>query len=226
MSGQGAFLWITGWSVPGDIWQPYWEQWPTVDHYALSFAACERREQIAKQAVTTLQQIHVRPVTVVGWSLGVMVALQLALRFPERIRHLFLISGVAQFVKRERREMGWDERVLRRMQKRLEKSPAEVLASFDQKLFSPVEQQQGYLQQWRQQWRKKLPPLPALQAGLDFLQHGIPTDACQQIACPVSLLSGAQDAILPSNCLVLPVRFGRQGVMLVFGHKQNGFNSG
>jgi pimeloyl-[acyl-carrier protein] methyl ester esterase len=198
MSDRYAFLWISGWAVPGDIWKPYWEQWPSVDHYALSFAACEQREQITERAVTTFQQIHVRPVTVVGWSLGAMVALQLALRFPKDVRHLFLISGVSQFVKRERREMGWDERVLRRMQTQLEVNPVEVLASFDRKMFSAAERQQGYLQQWRQQWRKELPPLPALQAGLDFLQHGTVVDSCQQIVCPVFLLSGAQDEICPT----------------------------
>jgi pimeloyl-[acyl-carrier protein] methyl ester esterase len=157
-----------------------------------------------EQAVIALQQIHIRPVTVVGWSLGAMVALQLALRFPKCIHPLFLVSGASQFANRERGGLGWDIRVLRRMRQQLQVTPAQVLQSFDQKMFSTVERQQGYPQQWREQQRTALPPLPALQAGLHFLQQFTLDDSCP---CPVFLLAGAEDEIcLPANTLALAHR--------------------
>jgi pimeloyl-[acyl-carrier protein] methyl ester esterase len=199
MSKQQAFLWISGWSVSCDIWEPYYKEWPSANHYTLSFHTCEQVEHIMEQAVHTFQQIDAQQVIVVGWSMGAMVALKLALQFPERINRLFLISGVAEFVRKGRDGMGWDERVLRRMKKQLQINPAEVLHLFDQRMFSSSERQAGDFQRWSETFRKELPPLSALQAGLDFLQQFSLGDQVDSIQIPVFLLSGAEDEICPTE---------------------------
>lgn len=192
---QQVFLWISGWSVPADLWEPYYKEWPSANHYSLSFDKCEQVEQITEHAVYTLQQIKAKQVIVVGWSLGAMVALQLALRFPEQISHLFLIGGVAEFVKRNRTEIGWNERVVRRMKKQLQVDVWDVIRSFDQKMFSTVEHQAGDWERWNERFRKNLPPLSSLQAGLDFLQQFSLGIHGNQIRIPVFLLSGDEDSI-------------------------------
>lgn len=196
---QQAFLWMSGWSIPTDIWEPYYKEWPSANHYSLSFLECEQVEEITEQAIQTFQQIEAQQVIVVGWSLGAMVALQLALRFPKQISHLFLIGGVAEFVRRERAAIGWDERVLRRMKKQLQIDAWEVIRSFDQKMFSTIEQQAGDWERWHERFRKSLPPLSSLHAGLDFLQQFSLGVHGNQIEIPVFLLSGAEDLICPSE---------------------------
>jgi pimeloyl-[acyl-carrier protein] methyl ester esterase len=197
MSEQQSFLWISGWSISTDIWEPYYKKWPSANHYALSFDTCEHVEHILEKAVHAIQQIDGR-VIIVGWSLGAMVALELASQFPEQVSHLFLISGVAEFVNKERNGMGWDKRVLRRMKKLLQIDAYKVIGLFDQKMFSTKEKNAGYLDRWNESFRKNLPSLPSLQAGLDFLEQFSFDDHRNHIQIPVFLLSGAEDEICPT----------------------------
>lgn len=187
MNRSQAFLWISGWSVPKEIWKPFWPAFPVAKHLALSFESCQQVEQITEQATTALHQIDERQVTIVGWSLGAMVALQLAFLFPERIRNLYLISAVARFSKNH----------IRRMKKELWKDPVEIIRDFDQKMFSPIEQQEGHLLKWLK-FRKEIPSVASLQAGLDYLHQFSVAEQAKAIQQPVFLLSGGEDPICPS----------------------------
>lgn len=195
MSKKQAFLWVSGWSIPADIWEPYYQEWPSANHYSLSFDDCEQVEQMTQKAIHTIQKIEAQQVIVVGWSLGAMIVLQLALRFPRKISHLCLISGVAEFIRRKREGIGWDERVLRRMKKQLQIDPWEVIRSFDQRMFSTTDLEAGHWERWDEKFRKHLPSIASLQAGLDFLQQFSLDVTRNQIEIPVSLLSGAEDSI-------------------------------
>jgi pimeloyl-[acyl-carrier protein] methyl ester esterase len=214
MSEQQSFLWISGWSISADIWGPYYKKWPFANHYALSFDTCEHVEQILEKAVHTIQQIGGR-VIIVGWSLGAMVALQLASQFPEQVSHLFLISGVAEFVNKERNGVGWDKRVLRRMKKLLQIDAYNVIRLFDQKMFSTKEKKAGDLDRWNEAYRKNLPSLPSLQAGLDFLEQ-FSFDDQSYIQIPVFLLSGAEDEVCPTvSTLALAKQLSRSNCTIL-----------
>ncbi|MDQ0417291.1 pimeloyl-[acyl-carrier protein] methyl ester esterase [Croceifilum oryzae] len=194
---QQAFLWISGWSVPERIWEPFYGEWPDYKHYALSFCGCEREEQVMELAIQTFEQIEADEIMVVGWSLGAMVALELALRFHKRVCRLFLIGGVADFVKRSHADSGWDERVVRRMKKKLLSNGREVIRSFDQKMFSSLELEEGWGEKWQETFRKQLPTLSSVQAGLDFLQEFSLRDRGKEISTSVFLLAGLEDSICP-----------------------------
>ncbi|SDY79862.1 alpha/beta fold hydrolase [Thermoactinomyces sp. DSM 45892] len=196
---EHAFLWISGWSVPEGIWEPFHGEWPDYHHVTLSFCHCEQVEHVMEQAIQTLGKMEEDEVTVVGWSLGAMVALELALRFPKRISRLFLIGGVADFMKQGHDDIGWDERVLRRMKKQLRSNRQEVIRSFDQKMFSLLEQEDGWQERWQGVFRKHLPSLSSLQAGLDFLQEFSLRDRGKEISTPVFLLTGSEDGICPAE---------------------------
>ncbi|TCP68558.1 alpha/beta fold hydrolase [Baia soyae] len=192
---QQAFLWISGWSVPERVWEPFYGEWSDVKHVALSFCDCEQVGEMMELAIQTFEQIDADEVIVVGWSLGAMVALELALRFPERVRSLFLIGGVADFVKQSDDDIGWDERVLRRMKKQLRSNEREVIRSFDRKMFSLLEEEGGWEERWQEVFRQHLPSLSSLQAGLDFLQQFSLRDRAKGISMPVFLLTGSEDVI-------------------------------
>jgi pimeloyl-[acyl-carrier protein] methyl ester esterase len=196
---QQTFLWISGWSVPADIWQPYCNAWPSAKHYTLSFEKCEQTKQIMEQATHTLQQIDAKQLIIVGWSLGAMVALQLALRSPHVIDRLFLIGGVTEFVSKQQGHNGWNERVLNRMKKQLQRNAREVIRLFDQKMFSEQERQASYEQKWSEKVRKQLPPLLSLLAGIDYLRTFTLVDQGSHMQMPVYLLTGSADQICPTT---------------------------
>ncbi|MXQ52927.1 alpha/beta fold hydrolase [Shimazuella alba] len=195
MKKRHSFLWISGWSVSSDIWKPFMSQWPNAHHYSLSFENCETVEQINKHAIQTFQQVEHKPVNIIGWSLGAMIALQLAVRFAKDINHLFLIAGVSSFMRTKQNKTGWNELVIKRMKKQLENDVQQVIRIFDQKMFTDHEKLNGDKKKWDKFIRKSVPSVWSLQAGLDFLEKFSIDEYIKFIHTPVSLLSGEEDKI-------------------------------
>jgi pimeloyl-[acyl-carrier protein] methyl ester esterase len=195
MKKRHSFLWISGWSVFSDIWKPFMRDWPNAHHYSLSFENCETIEQINEHAVQVFQQMEHKPVIIVGWSLGAMIALQLAVRFAKDTTHLFLIAGVSSFIQTKQHKTGWNELVIKRMKKQLEIDVQQVMRLFDQKMFTGHEKLNGDEEKWNKLIRKNIPSVLSLQAGLDFLQQFSFYEYIKFIHTPVSLLSGEEDMI-------------------------------
>ncbi|MDR6224776.1 alpha/beta fold hydrolase [Desmospora profundinema] len=183
-------LWLSGWSIPATIWRESVQSFPAGKQRTIDFNQGGDSPLVsAEQALYLLQP----PVTVIGWSMGAMVALELALRHPQWIDRLILIAVTDQFVRDQNREHGWDLRVLRRMKKQLHLHPAETIASFDQRLFSPDSPDDP----WRRQIRgSRAHALAGLVAGLEYLeQFRFPPHLASEITQPVYLLHGENDAI-------------------------------
>lgn len=137
------FVWLTGWSAHPRVWDPVLRRFPDATHQRVDFNGCHHPKSVQSRAKKALLSSP-KPVHLVGWSLGAMVALELASQFPKWIRALYLIGGTGQFVRDTTYPHGWDARILKRMERRLQTHPDEVLADFDRQLFSPAEQATGW----------------------------------------------------------------------------------
>ncbi|MBI5399068.1 alpha/beta fold hydrolase [Candidatus Saganbacteria bacterium] len=60
-----------------------------------------------------------RGLGLVGWSMGGMAALQLAAKFPEKIKALVLVSTTPKFIRSPNWQFGLPLAILRRLQKRI-----------------------------------------------------------------------------------------------------------
>ncbi len=186
-------VWISGWSVGKEIWQPYLDVFPDQNHLLVDFLQCRSLEDLMKE-------IHYRtgavngPVIIIGWSLGAMAALKWMETDAPRVKQAFLIGGALQFVRNEREDSGWDDRVLRKMIRQLQNTPEKVVAQFDRRMFSRREQDAGIDRAWRKSARP-LSSLQALEAGLQFLREYrfAPTPESKKV--PVYLLFGKEDRI-------------------------------
>ncbi|SEM92699.1 pimeloyl-[acyl-carrier protein] methyl ester esterase [Lihuaxuella thermophila] len=214
-------MWLSGWSVSAEIWQPFIREFPGVRHQAIDFCDCEQREEILPKAKEALQTLDSSRVVLIGWSLGAMAALELAYQFPDRIEALFLIGATGKFVRSIEEKSGWDERVLKRMMKAVSSAPAQVIGSFDQRMFSASELESGWLNQWQKRYRRRLPPVTPLLSGLEYLQHFSVYPAVRDIQAPVYLLTGEEDAICPvrdARYLERHLRYGELTVWEETGH--------
>lgn len=147
-------------------------------------------EQIAAVAPPTA--------TYIGWSLGGMAALQLALDQPERVTRLVLVASTPRFVQAP----SWPDAVR-----------PEVLASFAQELEHDYRatvrrflalQTRGGEQAGAQlrQLNARLfthgePHLQALHGGLTLLAETDLRRQLARIACPILLVLGEQDTLVP-----------------------------
>lgn len=184
---DGTFVWLPGWSAAPAVWRREIERWPGADHVAVDFSGCAGHADFPAVAQRAVEDAD-PPVRVVAWSLGAMVALELA-----GASTLYLIGASPRFVRDETGEGGWPSRVLRRMHDRLLADRDEVLEAFVRQMFTEAEAQAGHLEAWRAAYAFGW-PTAALRAGLDYLS-GFSLIAPPE--APAFLLHGAADAICP-----------------------------
>lgn len=136
----------------------------------------------------------------VGWSLGGLIALGVALRYPRAVSRVVLVTGTPRFT----RGPNWPHAV-----------PAETLAAFARDL---EEDYETTLRQFlalqthgSEAGRRSLndlrtvlfrhPPRPeALRAGLALLSGTDLRGHLSRLACPLRMIFGGRDALAPPGC--------------------------
>lgn len=199
MKGDKAMLWLSGWSVPAEIWEEQLRFWPEYAHETIDFNQCHHVEEMRHLLLTAYHKLPAAQVIIIGWSLGAMIALEQASLFDERLQALFLVGGVERFIRSMTNPHNWDQRILKRMKKQLDHQPNRVLQNFDQKMFSSAEIEHGYDSAWKKTVRNRLPQTEPLKVGLDYISQFDVSAIAHQIQVPVYLLSGDEDVICPKS---------------------------
>jgi pimeloyl-[acyl-carrier protein] methyl ester esterase len=101
-----------------------------------------------------------------------------------------LLSGTACFCKRPEYPHGTADRILQRMLNQLDKDPQALLDSFHQNVHAPQKPS-------RQKKDASPPNLPALRAGLEYLQQTDLRPLIPTFPLPVLILHGTHDQIIP-----------------------------
>lgn len=139
------------------------------------------------------------PVHLAGWSMGGLIATDIAMRQPTAVRHLITISSSPRFVA-ESDWPGIDASVLDDFQTQLIADVSATLKRFlaVQTLGSP--QARSDMKLLRQQLlRKPLPNEAALAAGLRWLQDCDFREALTHLAMPLTRYYGRLDTLVPAK---------------------------
>jgi pimeloyl-[acyl-carrier protein] methyl ester esterase len=134
-------------------------------------------------------------VGVIGWSMGGIVALETARKYPELLQRLVIICGTARFSADNDAIPGVSAAVLRAMAWGLRRTPDNVLAAYYAKVNAP---QSAYVARTVTGPKDiTLPDRNELIEGLDYLQHVDMRNGLEKFAVPTLVLHGREDRIVP-----------------------------
>lgn len=197
-SGSGApLVLIHGWGSSSAIFAELMVQLP--DQHTLApdlpgYGASDPAprfdlDPLAADFSSWFDALGLESITLLGWSLGGILAQYLARRFPQRIERLILVATTPRFVRTQDWPHGLTDTAVRALARDFKRAPAPTLESFQALQFQGV---------------TSLPPalLPTVDmatalGGLELLRQVDLREQLAKITMPTLVLHGSHDAIIP-----------------------------
>lgn len=201
-SGEPLVL-IHGWAMHSGIWRGFAKQlgayYQVISVDLPGHGKSEKLPQFTLEAISLhLQKILPDSVsTLIGWSLGGVVALDLASRFPERIKKVAIIGSNPCFVKTS----NWAGM----KPETLEKFAADLTADCRGTLLRFLSLQVKGLSDYKAIFKElktaleacEPPQAEVLQGGLEILQQQDLRPQLAQLHCPAQVILGSHDTLVP-----------------------------
>ncbi|MDO9052347.1 MAG: pimeloyl-ACP methyl ester esterase BioH [Gallionella sp.] len=222
-SGEGApLLLIHGWGMHGGMWGGVTEQlaqhfqvlavdlpghghsagsgkWPVVSaepHTHHSPLTTRYLDSIVDQLAEQFSDIG--PLTVCGWSLGGQVALRWALRYPQQVNRLVLVSSTPCFVQQTDWPCAMAADTLAAFSASLQQDYLPTLRRFLALQVRGSEQERELLVTLRHSLLSRgEPDLAALQSGLEILRDCDLRVVLPEVVQPALVIAGERDTLTP-----------------------------
>lgn len=205
-----SLILLPGWGMDATVWEPVEEV------LAEYFNLLQLNWQGLKSAAVYPEHISnlidkkvEGSFSLLGWSLGSLLAIDAAARYKNRVKKLILAGGTSRFT-RDRASgynCGWPQSVIAKMQSALSQERQKTLDSFYYSMFSESEIQRGHYQRFMEKRNnsagEKLKSAgekyqtQELLAGLDFLVQADYRNKLDQIEAPVLIVHGEKDTVCP-----------------------------
>ncbi len=139
-----------------------------------------------------------QPVTVIGWSLGGIIAQHWALRSSQKIKRLVLVATTPSFSRQSNWDSGMPQETLTQFATELEKNFAATLRRFLALQVRGSEAERELLSVLRELlFIRGKPHLNALRGGLDILRDADLRNELPTINQPTLVIAGQRDKLTP-----------------------------
>jgi pimeloyl-[acyl-carrier protein] methyl ester esterase len=202
VTGQGEpLVMLHGWGMHGGIWSEAavrFSQYFEVNCVDLpGHGASTALDKFTLDSVTDeLAARFDHPVTVCGWSLGGQIAMHWAMREPEKIVRLVLVSSTPCFAERKDWQLGMSQHILQQFADDLEKNHAATLRRFLALQVRGSERERELLAEMRASlFSRGEPDMDALRGGLEILRGTDLRDVLPDIKQPALVIAGERDKL-------------------------------
>lgn len=199
---------LHGWGVNSGVWEPLCE---TLEkHFRVTLIDipgfgrnADRLPNIynLSELAAMIQPCIPKHSTLLGWSLGGLLAQQFAIDFPDHIEQLILVASSPKFSE-QHHWRGIKTGVLEQFEKQLELDFSKTLKRFlaiqalgSKSARDDIKQIQHYVQNY------PLPSEYALRQGLKLLSETDLTGQIEQIKIPIHRLYGRLDSLVPHQAI-------------------------
>ncbi|PHS68885.1 MAG: pimeloyl-[acyl-carrier protein] methyl ester esterase [Methylophaga sp.] len=137
-----------------------------------------------------------------GWSLGGLISIAFAQRFPQRVNKLVLIAATPCFVRQDDWSDAMDVAIFKQFADSLNDNQAATLQRFLLLQARGSEHSRETLRQLGEQLAIENPPkAQALQAGLTLLIETDMRTQFSELDCPIKMILGDRDTLIPKDML-------------------------
>lgn len=156
-------------------------------------------QQLAADLEEWLEIVEAGHIVLLGWSLGGMLAMELASRLDGRVRKLVLMSTTPSFVQRDDWSAGQPAAQVRILARRYRRDPGAALSGFFRSQFEGEDIDDHLLETLERELLTPY-PLPAREAALGGLDTLCSADlrGLDIGGVPVLVLHGGRDRIIPA----------------------------
>jgi pimeloyl-[acyl-carrier protein] methyl ester esterase len=187
------FFFIHGWASTSLVWSNLFNQ---TDCYFYDSSTYPNYKELSQSFVKVTNSSDT-PNVLIGWSLGGMLALQLAYEFPERIKKLILISSTAKFTTNTSYSAGLDQIIVKNLARKVKADEVIAQKNFYKLMFSEQEHQ------FRTEFLTKSTETivsknnSSLQNGLQYLLTTDLRPLLSSINVQTHIIHGSDDGICP-----------------------------
>jgi len=190
-------VFLHGWGQSRQVWHAQMEHFPEALFPNLPGhgGAAEQDDWIE----ATARQLPGSPAIIVGWSLGGIIAMRMAMQHPEKVAALVLVSTTPAFCNREGWEHGCENELFDAFEIGVRSNSTKTMGRFFALMLHGDEISRGeYNRIAKAAIDKSAPPSTAtLEKGLNYLATEDLRTALHQLQQPVLVLHGKDDAIIP-----------------------------
>lgn len=193
-------VFLHGWGQSARVWHDQADHWPSATFLNLPGHGGAAFEPADAWVDALAAQLPESPAVLIGWSLGGMLAMQLALTHPERVAGLVLVATTPRFVSAPDWPHGCDAGLLDGFAEGINTHSAKTMSRFFALMFHGDELPRSrYNAIARAAVDRDNPPAhEGLEAGLVLLRQLDLRAQVELIRQPALVLHGRDDAVVPA----------------------------
>lgn len=206
ITGEGAPVCLLhGWALNGRVWDPLVDQLQqenevmAIDLPGHGKSSPPASGEFSINSLSEIIRQHIKPGSVLaGWSLGGLIAINIAAKHPELVRKLVIVASSPQFANTDSWEYGIKKSVIDGFASELTNNYRETIHRFLAIQTFGSEKAKPVIRELKDKvFLNGEPHLDSLSQGLQILKHANLWKTAAEIQCPTLIILGEKDTLIP-----------------------------